>query len=108
MDLGLSTMDFLIMGIYLVGIVIYGIMKGKQSSSEDYFLGGRSLTWPTVGISLFAANISSSTLIGLAGAAYLLDMTVYNYEWYAVVVLVFFWPFCYLLKTRVKIELISF
>ncbi len=89
-NVGLQTIDFAIMGIYLIGIVIYGIMKGKQKSSEDYFLGGRSLTWPVVGISLFAANISSSTLIGLAGSAYLLDMTVYNYEWYAVVVLVFF------------------
>lgn len=90
MQVSLSTLDIAIMVVYLVGIVIYGIMKGKQSSSEEYFLGGRSLTWPVVGISLFAANISSSTLIGLAGAAYLLDMTVYNYEWYAVVVLVFF------------------
>jgi len=89
-NIGLQSIDFAIMGFYLIGIVIYGIMKGKQNTSEEYFLGGRSLTWPTVGISLFAANISSSTLIGLAGAAYLLDMTVYNYEWYAVVVLVFF------------------
>jgi SSS family solute:Na+ symporter len=90
MEISLSTLDITIMAVYLIGIVIYGVMKGKQSSSEEYFLGGRSLTWPVVGISLFAANISSSTLIGLAGAAYLLDMTVYNYEWYAVVVLVFF------------------
>ncbi len=90
MEFTLSTLDIAIMAIYLIGIVIYGIMMGKQNSSEEYFLGGRSLTWPVVGISLFAANISSSTLIGLAGAAYLLDMTVYNYEWYAVVVLVFF------------------
>jgi len=90
MQLSLSTLDLTIMAFYLIGIVIYGLMVGKQKNSEDYFLGGRSLTWPVVGISLFAANISSSTLIGLAGAAYLLDMTVYNYEWYAVVVLVFF------------------
>lgn len=89
-NFALSGLDIAIMAIYLIGIVIYGIRKGKQNSSEEYFLGGRSLTWPVVGISLFAANISSSTLIGLAGAAYLLDMTVYNYEWYAVVVLVFF------------------
>jgi len=90
MQLSLSTLDLTIMAFYLIGIVIYGLMVGKQKNSEDYFLGGRSLRWPVVGISLFAANISSSTLIGLAGAAYLLDMTVYNYEWYAVVVLVFF------------------
>lgn len=90
MSTNLQWIDFLVIGVYFIGIIVYGITQSKRGSSEEYFLGGRSLTWPTVGISLFAANISSSTLIGLAGAAYLLDMTVYNYEWYAVIVLVFF------------------
>jgi SSS family solute:Na+ symporter len=90
MSTTLTLIDFLVIIVYFVGIIIYGISQSKRATSEEYFLGGRSLTWPTVGISLFAANISSSTLIGLAGAAYLLDMTVYNYEWYAVLVLVFF------------------
>jgi SSS family solute:Na+ symporter len=48
------------------------------------------MTWPIVGIALFSANISSSTLIGLAGDAYKTNMHVYNYEWFAVVVLIFF------------------
>ncbi|MEH6682475.1 MAG: sodium:solute symporter [Sediminicola sp.] len=86
----LTGIDFAVIAVYFIGIIIYGISKSKNKTSEDYFLGGRSLTWPVIGISLFAANISSSTLIGLAGSAYLLDTTVYNYEWYAVVVLVFF------------------
>ncbi len=90
MDINLSTIDFIVIAVYFIGIIIYGISQSKRATSEEYFLGGRSLTWPVVGISLFAANISSSTLIGLAGSAYLLDMTVYNYEWYAVIVLVFF------------------
>ncbi len=90
MSANLSAIDFSVIAVYFVGIILYGISQSKNASSEDYFLGGRSLTWPVVGISLFAANISSSTLIGLAGSAYLLDMTVYNYEWYAVLVLVFF------------------
>jgi len=89
-DFNLSNLDLSIMILYGVFIIGYGIYHSKRNSSEEYFLGGRSLTWPVVGISLFAANISSSTLIGLAGSAYLLDMTVYNYEWYAVLVLVFF------------------
>lgn len=88
--MNLDIFDLIVIFAYFVGIIAYGISQSKNASSEDYFLGGRSLTWPVVGISLFAANISSSTLIGLAGSAYLLDMTVYNYEWYAVVVLVFF------------------
>ncbi|PHI21792.1 sodium transporter [Lewinellaceae bacterium SD302] len=86
----LSTLDWSIMILYAVFIIGYGLYSAKAKTSEDYFLAGRDMTWPVVGISLFAANISSSTLIGLAGSAYLLDMTVYNYEWYAVLVLVFF------------------
>ncbi len=86
----LSVIDFAVIAVYFIGIIVYGISKSRNKSSEDYFLGGRSLTWPIVGISLFAANISSSTLMGLAGSAYQLDTTVYNYEWSAVVVLIFF------------------
>jgi SSS family solute:Na+ symporter len=82
---------------YLVGIIGYGISKGKQKSSEDYFLAGRNLTWPIVGISLFAANIGSSTLIGLTADAFKTNIAVYNYEWMAAVVLIifaiFFMPF---------------
>ena len=87
---GLGTLDLVVIVVYLVGIIIYGISKSKRSSSEDYFLGGRTMTWPIVGIALFSANISSSTLVGLASDAFQTDVSVYNYEWYAVVILIFF------------------
>ncbi|MCG8388492.1 MAG: sodium:solute symporter, partial [Cytophagales bacterium] len=89
-SIGLNTIDFVIIIVYLIGIVWYGISKGKQQSSEDYFLAGRNMTWPIVGISLFAANIGSNTLIGLTSDAYQTNVAVYNYEWMAAVVLVFF------------------
>ena len=103
MDIKLTTIDFIVIAVYFIGIIIYGISQSKSKDAEGYFLGGRDLTWPVVGISLFAANISSSTLIGLAGSAYLLDLSVYNYEWYAVLVLVFFAIFFlpFYLKTKV-------
>ena len=87
---GLSYIDIIVIAVYLIGIVIYGISKSKRDSSEDYFLGGRTMTWPIVGIALFSANISSSTLVGLASDAYQTNINVYNYEWFAVVVLIFF------------------
>ncbi len=87
---GLGTLDLVVIAVYLVGIVIYGISKSKRSSSEDYFLGGRTMTWPIVGIALFSANISSSTLVGLASDGFQTNINVYNYEWYAVVILIFF------------------
>jgi SSS family solute:Na+ symporter len=41
---------------------------GAAGSSSDFFLGGRSLTWPVIGISIVAANISSEQMVGMAGA----------------------------------------
>ncbi len=99
----LEWVDLAIMIVYLVGMVWYGLRHAKQSSSEDYFLAGRDMTWPIVGISLFAANISSSTLIGLTSDAYKTNLAVYNYEWMAAVVLIFFAIFFlpFYLKSRV-------
>lgn len=76
--------------LYGVLIVAYGIYHAKRKNAQEYFLAGRDMIWPIVGISLFAANISSSTLVGLAGAAFKTDTHVFNYEWLASVVLVFF------------------
>ena len=86
----LSGLDYAVMLLYAVGIIGYGLYSAKAQSSEEYFLAGRDMTWPIVGISLFAANISSSTLVGLAGDAYKTNTQVFNYEWLASVVLVFF------------------
>lgn len=99
----LGFVDIAIIVIYILGIIWYGISKGKQQSSEEYFLAGRDMTWPIVGISLFAANIGSNTLIGLSSDAYQTNTAVYNYEWMAAVVLVFFAIFFlpFYLKSRV-------
>ncbi|MCR9287005.1 MAG: sodium:solute symporter [Bacteroidetes bacterium] len=99
----LSTLDIVIMILYGVLIIGYGLYHAKRESSEEYFLAGRNMLWPIVGISLFAANISSSTLVGLAGDAFKTNTHVYNYEWLAAVVLVFFAVFFlpFYLKSRV-------
>ncbi|OAV45393.1 sodium:solute symporter [Lewinella sp. 4G2] len=86
----LSHWDYIVMAVYAIFIIGYGLYSAKAASSEEYFLAGRNMTWPIVGISLFAANISSSTLVGLAGDAYKTNTQVFNYEWLASVVLVFF------------------
>lgn len=87
----LASADVLVMAVYLVGILALGLWAARhQSTEEDYFLAGRSLTWPLIGASLFASNISSSSFIGLTGDAYRSGISVYNYEWFAVVALVLF------------------
>jgi len=92
-DLGvaLHTVDLAIIGAYLVFVLILGFVIGrKHKNAKDYFLAGRTMIWPFIGLSLFASNISSTTLIGLAGEAYSTGISVFNYEWMAVIVLVFF------------------
>ena len=100
----LHPIDLTIVGIYIVFVVWFGFRIGKKhKSAEDYFLAGRSMIWPFIGISLFASNISSTTLIGLAGDAYSTGISVYNYEWFATVILVFFVIFIlpFVLKSQV-------
>ncbi len=98
MQFNLPTLDIIIILIYLLGVIAVGIYFGtKHKNAEDYFLAGRSLTWPIIGFSLFASNMSSNSLVGLAGAGYKDGYSVYSYEWMAVIVLilfaVFFLPF---------------
>lgn len=94
----LHAIDLAVILVYALGIVLYGLYVARQEKdTEDYFLAGRSLSWWLIGLSLFATNVSSSTLVGLSSAAYGSGIAVYNYEWMAVVVLivfvVFFLPF---------------
>jgi SSS family solute:Na+ symporter len=87
--------------LFIVGLGFYFAKRTK--TTDDYFLAGRALTWWLIGFSLFASNVSSSTLVGLSSAAFSSGISVYNYEWMAalvlIVFLVFFLPFY--LKTRV-------
>ncbi|HSR66354.1 MAG TPA: sodium:solute symporter [Acidobacteriota bacterium] len=87
----LELIDLIIVVSYFFVVLFIGFyFARKHAGTEDYFLAGRRLAWPAVGFSLFASNISSSTLIGLCGAAYVTGISVSNYEWMAAVVLVFF------------------
>jgi len=98
MEFNISNIDLSIIVIYLLAVVAIGFYFGnKHKNAEDYFLAGRNLTWPIIGFSLFASNMSSNSLVGLAGAGYKDGFSVFSYEWMAVVVLilfaVFFLPF---------------
>lgn len=100
----LAAPDLLMVLVYVVFIVGLGFYFARQTeTADDYFLAGRSLTWWLIGFSLFASNVSSSTLVGLSSSAFSSGISVYNYEWMAalilIVFLVFFLPFY--LKTRV-------
>ena len=86
-----SPVDLTLVVAYLVASRIIPLaFSADKQGTEGYFLGGRSFVWPLVGLSLFATNMSGSSFIGLAGAGYNQGISVYSYEWMAVVVLVVF------------------
>jgi len=67
----LSVIDFIVIGVYLIGIAILGIrLGGKQRSTDDYFLGGRDLPWWAVCFSVVATETSTLTIIGVPAVSY--------------------------------------
>ncbi|REE80776.1 SSS family solute:Na+ symporter [Lutibacter oceani] len=91
----LDTLDWVSIGIYflvLVGIVIWVVRK-KQANTEDYFLAGRNVGWFVVGASIFASNIGSEHVVGLAGAGAGNKLPMLIYEIQAWVVLLLGWVF---------------
>jgi len=91
----LSTIDLLVVVVYLVAIVVFGLWYARGGrDATDYFLAGRTLPWYLIGLSFFASNMSGASFVGLMGAAYDHGMVVFNYEWTATCVLIFFAVLC--------------
>ncbi|WP_372932376.1 sodium:solute symporter family transporter [Mariniphaga sediminis] len=90
MNASINIIDLLIIIIYLVGILAIGIMsvKLKKMTSDGYFLAGRGLNWVVVGAALFASNISTIHLVGLAASGYNEGFVWGNFEWLASVTLI--------------------
>ena len=74
----------------MVLLVIGGVVSYRQRKSEDLFLGGRSMGWFNVGLSIFGTNIGPAFLIATCGAGYTSGMVTANFEWMA-------WVFLFLL-----------
>jgi len=81
----LETLDFSIVAVYLIATISLGIYfaRRKQTSPEGYFLAGRDLTWPFIGLSLFATNISTEHFVGLAASGHRLGLVAGGWEWMA-------------------------
>jgi len=87
----LSTIDLAVVFSYLAVVVAVGLWAGRgEHDAEGYFLAGRALPWYLIGFSFFASNMSGASFIGLMGASYSHGMVVFNYEWTATLVLIFF------------------
>ena len=91
----MATLDWIVIGLFalgLIGIIVWVFMQ-KQKSSGDYFLAGRDATWVAIGASIFASNIGSEHLIGLAGAGASSGMAMAHWEIQGWMILILGWVF---------------
>lgn len=106
MNNAIHSVDLAIIIIYLFGILLIGILsvRLRKMTSESYFLAGRGLNWILVGAALFASNISTIHLVGLAASGYNEGLVWGNFEWLAAVSLIMlgliFAPFYF--KSRIS------
>jgi len=91
----LSGVDWATIGLYFAAVFAIGFyFARKERTSKNYFLAGRNVFWFAIGASIFASNIGSEHLIGLAGAGAADGMAVGAYEWAAVFcIMVLAWIF---------------
>jgi solute:Na+ symporter, SSS family len=84
------NIDILVIISYLILIVFIGLWAGRRSSdsSNDYFLASKSLKWPVIGASLFASNISTVHLVGLAESGFIDGIVWGNFEWFSIIELI--------------------
>jgi SSS family solute:Na+ symporter len=90
-----ETLDWIVIGFYfllIAGLAIW-VMTRKQESTEDYFLAGRNIGWFVVGASIFASNIGSEHVVGLAGAGAGGKIPMLIYELHAWIVITLGWVF---------------
>ncbi len=97
----ISWADTAIIVAYIVGILALGCWAGlrrrARDKADEYFLAGKTLRWPVIGLALFATNISTVHLVSLAEEGYTNGLAYGNFEWMAPFTLIalalFFAPF---------------
>src|SRR3974377_338880 len=91
----LTQIDWVVIAFYfgiLLCVAWWVVRRGKDSKT-DYFLAGRNLGWWIIGASIFASNIGSEHVVGLAGAGATSGVALAHYELHAWCLLVLAWVF---------------
>ncbi len=91
----MALLDWVVIGIFalaLIGVILW-VMRQKQNDAADYFLGGKDATWIAIGASIFASNIGSEHLIGLAGSGASSGMAMAHWEIQGWMILLLGWVF---------------
>ena len=91
----LESFDWIVLGIYflaLIAVAVWVVLQ-KNKNTEDYFLAGRNVGWFVIGASIFASNIGSEHVVGLAGTGFESGTPMAHYELHAWIVLLLGWLF---------------
>ncbi|MFC2156494.1 sodium:solute symporter [Acidobacteriota bacterium] len=99
--MNIAGLDLGIIILYFIFILVLGFWAGlrkkKTENASEYFLAGKSLKWPMIGLALFATNISTVHLVSLAEEGYTNGLAYGNFEWMApftlIILALFFAPF---------------
>lgn len=93
--ISLGGIDWIVVGIFFAAMIwiCWDVARKKKETSGDYFLSGRSATWIAIGASIFASNIGSEHLIGLAGTGASAGMAQAHWEIQGWMILILGWVF---------------
>jgi SSS family solute:Na+ symporter len=91
----MESLDWVVIATYFGGLLLlaWWVIRKGANTADDYFLAGRNLGWFVVGASIFASNIGSEHLVGLAGAGATSGVALAHYELQAWCLLVLAWVF---------------
>ena len=91
----LESLDWAVLSVYflaLIAVAVWVVLQ-KDKNTEDYFLAGRNVGWFVIGASIFASNIGSEHVVGLAGTGFESGTPMAHYELHAWIVLLLGWLF---------------
>jgi len=92
---GFQALDWVAIAVYfgIMLVIVWWVVLQKQRTSTDYFLAGRHMPWFVVGASIFASNIGSEHIVGLAGQGSTSGMGMAHWELHAWCVVMLSWIF---------------
>lgn len=103
-DMMFTALDWVVVGLYFLVLlgVAWWVIRKRPESSTDYFLAGRHVGWFVIGASIFASNIGSEHIVGLAGTGAKSGVVMGHYELHSWLVLLLGWVFVpFYLRSRV-------
>ena len=93
--ISLASWDWIVIALFFAAMVwiVWDVSRKKKLTSGDYFLDGRAAGWIAIGASIFASNIGTEHLIGLAGAGATSGMAQAHWEIQGWMILLLGWVF---------------